>query len=139
MMEKTLGIIKPNAVSKNLVGRIIQMAEESGLSVKGLKMIHLSRAQAEGFYHVHRERPFFESLTRFMSEGPVVVIAFQGEEAIEKWRNVMGATDPTKAAEGTIRRLFGENIERNSVHGSDSPESAEFEIGYFFCDLEQAD
>ena len=139
MIEKTLAIIKPNAVSRNLVGRIIQMAEERGLSVKGLKMVHLSRAQAEGFYHVHRERPFFESLTRFMSEGPVVVIAFQDEGAIEKWRNVMGATDPAKAAEGTIRHLFGENIERNSVHGSDSPESAEFEIGYFFSDLEQAD
>ena len=136
-MEKTLGIIKPNAVSKNLVGAIIRMAEESGLSVKGLKMIQLSTEQAEGFYYVHRERPFFGSLTRFMSEGPIVVIVLQGEAAIEKWRKVMGATDPAQAEEGTIRKRFGENIERNSAHGSDSPESAEYEIGYFFSDLEQ--
>ena len=136
-MENTLGIIKPNAVSKNLVGAIIRMAEESGLSVKGLKMIHLSTEQAEGFYYVHRDRPFFRSLTKFMSEGPIVVIVFQGEAAIDKWRKVMGATDPTQAEEGTIRKLFGENIERNSAHGSDSPESAEYEIGYFFSDLEQ--
>ena len=135
-MEKTLGIIKPNAVGKNLVGPIIRMAEESGLSVKGLKMIHLSTEQAEGFYYVHRERPFFGSLTKFMSEGPIVVIVFQGEAAIEKWRKVMGATDPEQAEGGTIRKLFGENIERNSAHGSDSLESAEYEIDYFFSDLE---
>lgn len=136
-METTLGIIKPDAVKRNLVGAILQKAESSGLKIKALKMAHLTKAQAEGFYYVHEERPFFQSLTDFMSEGPIVLVVFEAENAIARWREVMGATDPAKAAEGTIRKTFGESVERNSSHGSDSPASAEFEIGYFFGKLEQ--
>jgi nucleoside-diphosphate kinase len=136
-MEKTLGIIKPNAVKRNLVGAILEKAESSGLKVKALKMVHLTKAQAEGFYYVHKERPFFDSLTTFMSEGPIVLVVFEADNAISTWRGVMGATDPAKAAEGTIRKLYGESVERNSSHGSDSPSSAEFEIGYFFGTIEQ--
>ncbi|MEJ2079172.1 MAG: nucleoside-diphosphate kinase [Acidobacteriota bacterium] len=136
-MEKTLGIIKPNAVKRNLVGAILEKAESSGLKVKALKMVHLTKAQAEGFYYVHKERPFFDSLTTFMSEGPIVLVVFEADNAISTWREVMGATDPAKAAEGTIRKLYGESVERNSSHGSDSPSSAEFEIGYFFGTIEQ--
>lgn len=135
-MEYTLGIIKPDAVSRNLVGDIIRRAEESGLEVCGLKMIHLSKKQAQGFYKVHRERPFFDSLTSFMSEGPIVVLVYKSENAIATWRKVMGATDPAKAEEGTIRKTHAENIERNSVHGSDSPESAQYEISYFFGEMD---
>jgi len=137
-MEKTLGIIKPDAVGRNLVGTILKTAEAAGLEVCALKMLHLSKKQAEGFYRVHRERPFFGTLTDFMSEGPIVVAVFRGENAIAAWRGVMGATNPAEAEEGTIRNLFGENIERNSVHGSDSPESAAFEIRYFFSEMEEA-
>ena len=136
-MEKTLGIIKPNAVKRNLVGAILEKAESSGLKVKALKMVHLTKAQAEGFYYVHKERPFFDSLTTFMSEGPIVLVVFEADNAISTWREVMGATDPAKAAEGTIRKLYGQSVERNSSHGSDSPSSAEFEIGYFFGTIEQ--
>jgi len=100
-------------------------------------MIHLTKTQAQGFYYVHKERPFFDSLTTFMSEGPIVVVVFEAENAIARWREVMGATDPAKAAEGTIRKLYGQSVERNSSHGSDSPASAEYEIGYFFGTLEQ--
>lgn len=135
-MERTLAIIKPDAVERNLVGSIIQLAEAAGLRVRAVKSIHLSREGAQGFYAVHRERPFFESLTAFMSESPVFVMVLEGEEAISTWRKVMGATDPARSEEGTVRKLYGLNVERNSVHGSDSPESAEFEIGYFFSDLE---
>ncbi|HLV02572.1 MAG TPA: nucleoside-diphosphate kinase [Acidobacteriota bacterium] len=135
-MEKTLGIIKPDAVSRNLVGSILAFAEKEGLVVKGLKMLHLSKKQAEGFYYVHRERPFFDELTRFMSEGPIVVLVLAGQDAIARWRKVMGATDPIQAEEGTIRRLYGTNIERNAVHGSDSAESAAFELSYFFSQVE---
>ena len=113
-MEKTLGIIKPDAVQRNLIGTILRQAESSGLKVKALKMIHLTKTQAQGFYYVHKERPFFESLTTFMSEGPIVVVVFEAENAIARWREVMGATDPAKAAEGTIRKLYGTNIE-NSI------------------------
>lgn len=136
-MERTFGIIKPDAVSRNLVGKVLAMAEEGGLKIVALKKIKLTKAQAEGFYYVHKERPFFGSLTDFMSEGPIVVIVFEAENAIARWRGVMGATDPAKADEGTIRKTIGLNIERNSVHGSDGPDSATYEIGYFFSTLEQ--
>lgn len=136
MQQGTLGIIKPDAVKKNIVGQIVRRAEDKDLAVVAMKMVHLTKKQAEGFYYVHRERPFFESLTKFMSEGPVVVMVLRGENAIERWREIMGATDPSKAAEGTVRKIFGESVERNAVHGSDSPESARFEIGYFFAALE---
>jgi len=137
-MELTLAIIKPDAVRRNLIGAILAKAENTGLAVKAMKMLHLTKDQARGFYAVHRERPFFESLTTFMSEGPVVVLVFEGENAIARWRGVMGATDPSKAEPGTIRREFAESMERNSVHGSDSAPSAQFEIGYFFGSMELA-
>jgi nucleoside-diphosphate kinase len=137
LREKTLGIIKPDAVSRNLVGEVIRLAEGAGLRVVAQKMLQLSKSQAQGFYQVHRERPFFDSLTNFMSEGPIVVLVFEADRAISTWRRVMGATDPAQAAEGSIRSLFGESIERNAVHGSDSPESASFEIAYFFSALDQ--
>ena len=136
MQEYTLGIIKPDAVAKNRIGTIIGAIEEAGLTVAGLRMIRLDAAQAQGFYHVHRERPFFDSLVEFMSEGPIVVMALCGRDAITRWRDLMGATDPAQAQEGTLRKRLAENIERNAVHGSDSPESARFEIAYFFDQLE---
>lgn len=136
-MEKTLGIIKPDAVANNQIGQILAMVEESGLQIDALKMIRLDRPQAEGFYHVHCDRPFFADLTRFMSEGPVVVMVLSGDDAIARWRKAMGATDPARAEEGTIRKRFAANIERNAVHGSDSLESASFEISYFFGGIEQ--
>ena len=123
-------------MARNLSGAIIQRIEESGLRVKALKMRHLSKKEVEGFYLVHRERPFFDSLTSFMSEEPVVLMILSGENAIQTWRNLMGATDPAKAAAGTLRKELGLNIERNTTHGSDSPESAAFEIGYFFSRIE---
>ena len=135
-MEKTLSIVKPDGTKKNLVGEIIARYERKGLRVAALRMIKLSREQAEGFYHVHRERPFFASLTEFMSSGTAVVLVLEGENAITKVREIMGATNPEEAAEGTIRKDFATNIEQNTVHGSDSPESAEFEIRYFFNSLE---
>ena len=137
MIERTLGIIKPDAVGKNLVGEVMRLAESAGLRVVALKMLQLSKCQAQGFYWVHKERPFYDSLTDFMSEGPVVVAVFEGDGAISTWRKVMGATAPDQAEEGSIRKLFGESVERNAVHGSDSPESASFEIGYFFSALDQ--
>lgn len=136
-MERTLGIIKPDAVQRNLVGIILVKAEEAGLTIRALRMLKLSKEQAEGFYHVHREKGFFGSLTDFMSEGPIVTVVFEADNAIAKWRKVMGATNPADAEEGSIRELYGESIERNSVHGSDAPETAEFEIGYFFSSLDQ--
>lgn len=136
MEQLTLGIVKPDAVGKNHLGSIIQKAEEGGLIVVALRMLHMSRAQAQGFYHVHRERPFFGSLTDFMSEGPSVVMVLRGEDAIPRWRGIMGATNPEQAETGTLRDLFGESIERNAVHGSDGSESASFEIGYFFSGLD---
>lgn len=136
-MERTLGIIKPDAVRKNLVGEVIRLAESAGLRVVALKIIHLSKHQAQGFYQVHKERPFFDSLTDFMSEGPAVALVYEGVGAIATWRKVMGATNPAQAEDGSIRKLFGESVERNAVHGSDSPESASFEIGYFFSVLDQ--
>ncbi len=136
MKQATLAIIKPDATGKNILGQIIRRAEEKDLSVVAMKRIRLTRKQAEAFYYVHREKPFFGSLTQFMSEGPVVVMVLRGEEAISVWREIMGATDPAQAAEGTIRKLFAESIERNAVHGSDGPETAQFEIGYFFSGRE---
>ena len=138
MQETTLGIIKPDAVQNKYIGKILSHIEEGGLEIAALIMVRLSRQEAEGFYDVHRERPFYGSLTRFMSEGPIVVLALRGENAIRRWRELMGATNPVEAAPGTIRRLYAENIERNSVHGSDSPESASFELRYFFNGLELA-
>jgi nucleoside-diphosphate kinase len=131
-METTLAIIKPDAVARRAVGRIVQRIEEAGFQIRAMRLVHLTRAEAEGFYAVHRERPFFRGLTTFMSEGPIVVMALQAPDAIKKWRVVMGATDPAKAEAGTIRREFGSNIERNATHGSDAPETAAFEVGYFF-------
>ena len=131
-MERTLAIIKPDAVSGRLAGRILQRIEDSGFEILAMRMVRLSRAQAEGFYAVHRERPFFKSLTAFMSSGPAVVLALQAPDAIRKWRDLMGATDPAKAGAGTLRKEFGASIERNATHGSDAPETAAFELGYFF-------
>ena len=136
MIEQTLAIIKPDGVARNLIGEIIRRLEERGLAVKALKMVHLSKKQAEGFYAVHKERPFFDSLTTFMSEGPVVLMILSGDGAISAWRNLMGATDPAKAAPGTIRKEFGISIERNTTHGSDGPETAAFETAYFFSGIE---
>ncbi len=135
-MERTLSIVKPDGVAKNLIGEVIKRFETNGLKVVALKMIHMEKREAEGFYAVHRGKAFFESLTRFMSSGPSVVMVLEGEEAISKVRTLMGATDPSKAEEGTLRRQYASNIEQNVVHGSDSPETASFEIGYFFNALE---
>jgi nucleoside-diphosphate kinase len=136
MIQQTLAIIKPDGVARNLIGEIIRRIESGGLRVKAVRMAHLSKKQAEGFYAVHRERPFFESLTAFMSEGPVVLMILSGENAIQKWRDLMGATDPAKAAAGSIRKEFGLSIERNTTHGSDAPETAAFETAYFFSQVE---
>ncbi len=135
-MEQTLAIIKPDAVARRLTGRILAAIEESGLQIAALKMIRLSRSQAEGFYAVHRGRPFFDSLTAFMSSGPAVALVLEGDRAIARWRELMGATDPAKAAEGSLRRRFATDIEKNAVHGSDAPETAAFEISYLFNRLE---
>jgi nucleoside-diphosphate kinase len=136
MTERTLGIIKPDAVAQRRVGDIIGRIEAEGFSLRAMKMLHLTKSGAEGFYAVHRGRPFFEGLTTFMSSGPCVVLLLEREGAIAHWRAVMGATDPAKAADGTIRQMFGSSIEHNAVHGSDAPETAAFEIGYFFNALE---
>ncbi len=136
MSERTLAIIKPDAVKKNVIGDVIGRYEKAGLKPVAMKMMHLSKATAQGFYAVHKARPFFESLCGFMSSGPVVVLALQGDNAIKKNRELMGATDPAKADAGTLRKLHGTNIEFNAVHGSDSPETAAFEIGYFFPEME---
>ena len=134
--ERTFGIIKPDAVAAGNVGRILGLVEERGFRILGLKKISLSRAQAEGFYAVHRERPFFSGLVTFMTEGPVVVMVLEADNAIAKWRELMGATNPANAAEGTIRKLYATNIERNAVHGSDAPQTAAVEIPFFFSTAE---
>jgi len=136
VVEQTLAIVKPDGVARNLVGEVIHRIETSGLKIKALKMVHMSKTQAEGFYAVHKDKPFFASLTAFMSEGPVVLMVLSGEGAIRRWRDLMGATDPAKAAPGTIRKDFGQSIERNTTHGSDAPETAAFETAYFFNQLE---
>lgn len=135
-MEKTLSIIKPDGVKKNIIGEIISRFEKNGLMVSAIKKITLSKEEAKDFYIVHEERPFYESLSDFMSEGPIVVVVLEGENAITKTRKIMGATNPADADPSTIRRDFAESIERNIVHGSDSPESAAFEIPYFFSEME---
>ena len=137
-MERTLSIVKPDGTEKNVIGEVVGRFEKNGINVIALKMVKLTKEDAEGFYAVHRERPFFGSLTDFMSRGPIVVMALEGENAISKVREIMGATNPEEAAEGTIRKDFATNIEENTVHGSDSPESAEYEINYFFNALELA-
>lgn len=131
-VEQTLSIIKPDATGKNHIGKIIDRFESSGLRVIGAKMMHLDKNKAEGFYAVHRERPFFSDLVSFMTTGPVLIMVLEGENAVLKNREIMGATDPKKAAPGTIRADFANSIEENAVHGSDSPENAKIEISYFF-------
>ncbi|MFW6050425.1 MAG: nucleoside-diphosphate kinase [Myxococcota bacterium] len=131
-VERTLGIIKPDAVEKKKIGEILSMIEDCGLDILALRMTRLSRPQAEGFYAVHRERPFFGELVEFMSRGPVVVMVLQGDDAIQRWRKLMGATDPAKAEDGTIRKRFGANVGENAVHGSDAPETAQVEVSFFF-------
>ena len=135
-MERTLTILKPDSVKDGKAGGIIGMLEDEGFRICASKMVHLSRDQVEGFYEVHRERPFFQSLVSFMTEGPVIAMVLEAENAIERLRRVMGATDPGKADEGTVRKRFATNIERNAIHGSDAPETAAFEISYFFSRLE---
>jgi nucleoside-diphosphate kinase len=135
-IERTLSIVKPDAVAKGKIGKVVSVLEEGGLRVVAMNMVCLTKEEAEGFYAVHRERPFFRSLTSFMSSGPAVVMVLEGENAIARNREIMGATDPAQAAEGTIRKALGSNIERNAVHGSDSPATAKTEIAYFFSALE---
>jgi nucleoside-diphosphate kinase len=136
MMERTLGIIKPDGVSRNLTGEVLSRIEKEGFTVRALKMIRMSKTQAEGFYAVHIGKPFFESVTNFMSSGSCVVMVLEEDNAISRYRELMGSTDPGKAAEGTIRKRYGSNIERNVVHGSDSRENAAKEIRYFFSELD---
>lgn len=135
-MERTLSIVKPDGVRQGNIGDVISRFEKNGLKIAAMKMIHMSKTQAQGFYAVHRERPFFGSLTEFMSSGPCVVMVLEGENAILKNRELMGATNPANAAPGTIRKEFASSVEANVVHGSDAPETAAFEIGYFFNALE---
>lgn len=136
MSEQTLAIIKPDAVKKNVIGDIISRYEKAGLVPIALRMMTLSKSEAEGFYAVHKERPFFGSLTTFMASGPIVVLTLSGENAIKKHRDLMGATDPARAEPNTLRKLYGTHIEHNAVHGSDSPDTARFEISYFFPGVE---
>ncbi|HZY03290.1 MAG TPA: nucleoside-diphosphate kinase [Anaeromyxobacteraceae bacterium] len=135
-IERTLSIIKPDGVEKGYIGRIISRFETSGLKPVAMRLAHLSQKEAEGFYAVHRERPFFKSLVAYMTSGPVLLMALEGEDAIARNREVMGATDPRKAARGTLRQEFGTDIERNTVHGSDAPETARIEIAYFFREVD---
>ena len=138
MTERTLSIVKPDAVKKNVIGEILLRFEAAGLKIVATKMVSLSKAEAEGFYAVHKERPFFGSLTDFMSTGPILVSVLEGEGAIQAHRKIMGATNPAEADEGTIRKDFATNIEQNAVHGSDASETAQWEIGYFFSGLDLA-
>ncbi|HEV3140689.1 MAG TPA: nucleoside-diphosphate kinase [Vicinamibacterales bacterium] len=136
MTERTLAIIKPDAVERRLSGAILQRIEQAGFQIRAMRRVHLSKKEAEGFYAVHRERPFFGSLTAFMSSGPAVVLVLEAADAIKKWRTLMGTTDPAKADAGTLRKEFAQSIERNATHGSDAPETAAYEIGYFFAGIE---
>jgi nucleoside-diphosphate kinase len=136
MKERTLSIVKPDAVKKNAIGDILRRLEGAGLKVVAAKMIALSKAEAQGFYAVHKERPFFDSLTTFMSSGPILIAVLEGEDAIQTNRRIMGATDPAKADAGTIRRDLGTDVEKNAVHGSDGPDTARWEIAYFFSEME---
>ena len=135
-MERTLSIIKPDGVGKNVIGEVIKRFETDGIKIAAMKMIHLTKTQAQGFYAVHKERPFFNSLTDFMTSGPIVVMVLEGEDVIARNRKLMGATNFEEAEAGTIRKDYATNIEKNVVHGSDAPETAAFEIGYFFNNLE---
>jgi len=137
-MELTFAIIKPDAVRARVAGRILQRIEDEGFQIRAMRLVNLSKREAEGFYAVHRERPFFSSLTTFMSSGPAVVLALEAPEAIKKWRTLMGATDPAKADAGTLRKEFGQSIENNATHGSDAPETAAYELSYFFPGIEFA-
>ena len=137
-LQRTLSIIKPDAVEKKLAGQILARIESAGFTVRAMRLQHLSKRDAEGFYAVHKERPFFGELTQFMSSGPCVLLALAAPDAIKKWRDTMGPTDPAKADTGTLRRDFGESIGRNATHGSDAPETAAFELGYFFRGMEMA-
>jgi len=136
MTQRTFSIIKPDAVAEGRAGEVLTVLEKAGFKILALRMMRLSQPQAEGFYAVHRERPFFPSLVKFMTEGPIIVMALEREDAIAQLREVMGATDPAKAAEGTIRKLFAKSIERNCIHGSDAPETAEVELRHFFNTLD---
>src|SRR3954463_9016888 len=136
MTERTLAIIKPDAVERHLAGKIIQRIEAEGFQIRAMKRVNLSKKDAEGFYAVHRERPFCGSLTAFMSSGPAIVLVLEAADAIKKWRTLMGATDPAKADGGTLRKEFAESIERNATHGSDAPDTAAYEIGYFFAGVD---
>jgi len=138
MKERTLSIIKPDGVSRNLIGTVVKRLEEAGLNIMAMKMISMTKEQAKGFYKVHEGKPFYESVTDFMSSGPCVVMALEGEDVIKRYRKLMGATNYKEAEEGTIRREFATDIEKNVVHGSDSEENARFEINYFFNALEIA-
>jgi len=138
-MQRTLAIIKPDGVAKGVCGEVIKRIESNNLKIKGMKLTRLTKPQAEGFYAVHKERPFFSSLTEFMCSGPVVIMVLEGENAIAQWREMMGATNYKEAKEGTIRREYATDIEKNVVHGSDAPETAAFETGYFFNSLELFD
>ena len=136
-IERTLSILKPDAVERGLIGKVLAVFEEKGLKPVAMRLTHLSQTEAEGFYAVHRERPFFKDLVKFMTSGPVVVQVLEGENAVAKNREIMGATNPANAAPGTIRKLFAQSIERNTVHGSDSVENAKVEVAYFFRSIEQ--
>ena len=136
-MEKTFAIIKPDAVGNGHIGKVLARIEEEGFRIVAMRMVRMTRAEAEGFYAVHRERPFFDSLTAYMSSGPAVTLVLERDDAIAHWRKTMGATDPAKADAGTIRKQIGESIERNAVHGSDAPETAAVEIAYFFNGVDQ--
>lgn len=135
-MERTLAIVKPDAFSRGLTGDILKRIEAAGLSIRALRKLQLTRAQAEVFYDVHKARPFYSSLCKYMTSGPVAVAVLQGERAITRWRELMGATDPAKAAAGTIRKDFGVDVEKNAVHGSDAPETAAREVAFFFTGLD---
>ena len=135
-MERSLSIIKPDGVKRGLIGEVVRMLEQNNLDIVAMKMLHMTKQQAEGFYAVHRERPFFQSLTDFMSSGPAVVMVLEGENVIARYRELMGATNFEEAAEGTIRKAFATDIEKNVVHGSDAPQTAAFEISYFFNNFE---
>jgi nucleoside-diphosphate kinase len=135
-MQRTFAIIKPDAVRTQVTGQILARIEAAGFTVRAMRMIHMSKAEAEGFYAVHREKPFFGGLTDFMSSGPCVVLCLEAPDAIKRWRDLMGATNPANAAEGTLRKEFGASIDNNATHGSDAPETAAFELGYFFRGME---
>jgi nucleoside-diphosphate kinase len=137
-MERTLAIIKPDAVGRQLIGQIVARVEQAGFAICAMRMAHLTKKEAEGFYAVHREKPFFGGLTDFMSSGPAVLLVLEAPDAIRKWRDLMGATDPAKASAGTLRKEFGASIDRNATHGSDAPDTAAYEIGYFFRGMELA-